>query len=131
MQFVGRLDAPHSFSFVPDAGRAMAILGTSELSWGQIWIPPVQSALSQAQFGAAIWAAAGRAGKPRMTALSRAVATPLGLVVPIVRALLDTMSHFEHPYVVDSSKFETTFGVAATPLDETIAKTIDWYRKVA
>ena len=129
MQFVGRLDAPHSFSFVPDAGRAMAILGTSELSWGQIWIPPVQPAVTATEFGAAIWAAAGQKGIPRISALTRTVATPLGLFVPIVRALLDTMSHFEHPYVVDSSKFETTFGVTATPLDETIAVTIDWYRK--
>jgi nucleoside-diphosphate-sugar epimerase len=128
MQFFGRTDVPHSFSYVPDAGRAMAILGTSEFGWGRVWIPPVQPAVTQAKFGSMVWAAAGQPGKPKISRVTRTVAAPLALFVPIVRALIETLSHFEHPYVVDSSEFENTFGVTSTPMDESIAETIDWYR---
>jgi nucleoside-diphosphate-sugar epimerase len=128
MQFFGRTNVPHSFSYVPDAGRAMAILGTSELGWGRVWIPPVQPAVSQAEFGAMIWAAAGQQGKPKISAITRTLAAPLALFVPIVKALIETLPHFEHPYVVDSSEFERTFSVTATPVEVSVAETVDWYR---
>ena len=127
IQFFGRTDVPHSFSYVPDAGRAMAILGTSDLGWGRVWIPPVQTAITQAEFGAKVWVAAGQQGKPKISAITRTVAAPLALFVPIVKALIETLPHFEHPYVVDASEFEHTFGVTATSIDESISETIDWY----
>jgi len=129
MQFFGRIDLPHSYSYIPDAGRAMAILGTSDLGWGRVWIPPAQPAITPAEFGAKVWTAAGQQGKPKLSAITRTLAAPLALFVPIVKALIETLPHFEHPYVVDSSAFEQTFGVTATPLDETIADTIEWYSR--
>ena len=35
---------------------------------------------------------------------------------------------FEKPFVVESSKFERTFGVQATPIEEAIKVTVAWYR---
>jgi hypothetical protein len=35
---------------------------------------------------------------------------------------------FEKPFVVDSSKFERTFGVVATPIEQSIEATVTWYR---
>jgi hypothetical protein len=35
---------------------------------------------------------------------------------------------FEKPFVVDSSKFERTFGVVATPIAGAIKATVAWYR---
>jgi hypothetical protein len=36
---------------------------------------------------------------------------------------------FEEVFVVDSSGFETTFGVHATPLEQGILHAIEWYRQ--
>jgi nucleoside-diphosphate-sugar epimerase len=41
------------------------------------------------------------------------------------------MYEFEKPFVVDSGKFERTFGVRATPIEEAIAETVTWYRSRA
>ncbi len=128
MRLLGRTDQPHSFSYVPDAGAAMAELGVSGAGWGRVWIPPVQPAVSQAEFGARIWAAAGQSGKPRIQALSRRMAGVIGLFSPTVRELTEMMYEFEKPYVVDSSAFESTFGARPTPMDDAIATTIAWYR---
>jgi nucleoside-diphosphate-sugar epimerase len=128
MQFLGRLDQPHSFSYVPDAGRAMAILGTSEQGWGQVWIPPVQPVLTQLDFAQQIWQAAGQAGRPKTQTLNRFMTQLAGLFVPAIREALEMLYEFEKPYVVDSTRFERTFGVSATTTDEAIRRTLEYYR---
>jgi nucleoside-diphosphate-sugar epimerase len=128
MQFLGRLDQPHSFSYLPDAGRAMAILGTSEQGWGQVWISPVQPALTQLEFAQQIWQAAGQAGRPKTQPLNRFMTQLAGLFVPAIREAVEMLYEFEKPYVVDSTRFERTFGVRATTTDEAIRRTLEYYR---
>lgn len=128
MQFLGRLDQPHSFSFVPDAGKAMAVLGMSEQSWGQVWIPPVQPAQTQTEFAQKIWQAAGQSETPKVQALGGFLAQIAGLFVPTIRETVEMMYEFEKPYVVSSAKFEQTFGIRATPTDEAIRRTLEHYR---
>jgi len=38
---------------------------------------------------------------------------------------------FDQPFVVDSSKFARKFGVAATPTEDAIDATVEWYRRNA
>ena len=45
-----------------------------------------------------------------------------------VRELKEMLYEFEEPFVVDSTRFESTFGVHATPLDEAIPVTVEWFR---
>jgi nucleoside-diphosphate-sugar epimerase len=128
MRWLGRMDQPHSFSYIPDVGAAMAELGVSGGGWGRVWIPPIQPALTQADFAARIWAASGQSGKARVQVLSRRMATLIGLVSPTVRQLPEMMYEFEKPYVVDSSAFEDAFDAKPTQLDDAIAATLDAYR---
>jgi hypothetical protein len=55
----------------------------------------------------------------------------LGLVNPMMRGLAEMAYEFEAPFILDTSKYETTFGTAGTPLIEAIATTIAWYRNAA
>jgi nucleoside-diphosphate-sugar epimerase len=128
IQLLGRANVPHSFSYVPDAGRAMAMLGTSEKSWGQIWIPPVLPATTQLEFAQKIWQAAGQSGTTRITLLNKWMLGLVGLFNAGSREAVEMLYEFEKPYVVDSSKFEKTFSVKATPLDEAIERTLEYYR---
>jgi hypothetical protein len=38
------------------------------------------------------------------------------------------MYEFEKPFIVDSSRFEQTFGMQPTPIGEAIKATVAWYR---
>lgn len=127
MQWIGRIDQPHSFSYIPDAGKGMAILGTSEQAWGQVWIPPVQPALTQGEFAARIWQAAGQGGKPKVQVMGRLMMGLGGLFMPLVREGYEMLYEFEKPFVADSSKFERTFGVKATPLKEALKLSLESY----
>jgi len=51
-----------------------------------------------------------------------------GLFVPDAKETVEMMYKFEQPFIVDSSKFEKTFGTKTTPMLEAIEETVDWYR---
>ncbi|MFM9877956.1 MAG: NAD-dependent epimerase/dehydratase family protein [Rhodoglobus sp.] len=128
MQFFGRMDVAHSLSYVPDAAAAMATLGTSDAGWGSVWIAPVQPPITQQELSERAWKAAGNTGSPKVTVIGRASLRVIGLVVPVVREFAEMAYLFDKPFVVDSSRFESTFGVSATPNDAAIAATIEHYR---
>ena len=52
----------------------------------------------------------------------------LGLVNPVLRALAETYYQFGEPFVMDTSKYQSAFGAAGTPLADAIAATLAWYR---
>jgi len=52
----------------------------------------------------------------------------LGMFVPEVKESIEMMYEFEKPFIVDSSKFEKTYGMQATPIREAIRETVAWYK---
>jgi len=38
------------------------------------------------------------------------------------------MYEFDQPFIVDSSKFEKTFGMTATPMREAIREAVAWFK---
>jgi hypothetical protein len=52
----------------------------------------------------------------------------LGLVNPLMRELAEISYEFDEPFVLDTSKYESAFGAAGTPLADAIAATVAWYR---
>jgi hypothetical protein len=45
-----------------------------------------------------------------------------------MRALVEMTYEFEEPFVLDTTKYQTTFGSAGTPLPIAVAATVDGYR---
>ena len=56
---VGRIDIPHSFSYLPDMARAMIILGDRDDAAGRAWHLPVTDPLTVREFLDRVFAAAG------------------------------------------------------------------------
>jgi nucleoside-diphosphate-sugar epimerase len=122
----GRLDVPHTYTFIDDFGRAMVVLGERDEALGQAWhVPNDQPAITQRQFVERVFEAVGSPAK--MSAMGRAMMSLGGLFIPEARESVEMMYEFEKPFVVDSSRFETTFGQTATPLGESIPATVEWY----
>jgi nucleoside-diphosphate-sugar epimerase len=65
---------------------------------------------------------------PRIARMPRWVFNAIGVVSPLVRELRETRYQFDRPFVVDSSAFESTFGIAPTPIDEALEATLEFYR---
>jgi hypothetical protein len=52
----------------------------------------------------------------------------LGLFNPTIRELVELSYEFDAPFVLDTTKYASTFGVAGTPLRSAIAATVAWYQ---
>ncbi|MBD1842658.1 hypothetical protein H6F89_04380 [Cyanobacteria bacterium FACHB-63] len=66
---------------------------------------------------------------PKATACSSKVVKALGLFWSLAREGAEMIYQFEQPFIVDGSKYQSTFGTAVvTSYQEGIRQTIDWYR---
>jgi nucleoside-diphosphate-sugar epimerase len=66
--------------------------------------------------------------KPKLSSMGRLMMAIGGLFIPEAKESVEMMYEFDQPFIVDSSRFEKTFGMQATPMREAIRETVDWYR---
>jgi nucleoside-diphosphate-sugar epimerase len=123
---MGRADQPHTFTYVADFGKMLATLGTHDEALGQVWFAPSNAPLTQADFVKLLEAELGRpvkamVGGPLMMGL-------LGLFNRDIHEVVEMMFEWTGPYVVDTGKAQTAFGLAPTPLKQAIHETVDWIR---
>ena len=72
---------------------------------------------------------AGEVGHPvDIRVMPKLALRALGLVSPMMRGLAEMEYEFEEPFVLDTTKYESMFGAAGTPLSVAIAETVGWYR---
>jgi nucleoside-diphosphate-sugar epimerase len=105
---------PHSFTFTPDAARAIALLAGRDDTWDQTWHlptaahPPTGKAfvhLAAAAFGT----------EPKLRVLRRPILRLVGCLNSDVRATYEMLYQYDSPYVFDSGKFSRACGVPPTP----------------
>ncbi len=125
--FGGKLDVPHTATYIADFGKALVILGERDEALGQAWhVPNDRPQITQRQFAELIFAETGHPVKA--SGMGKLMMRLGGLFIPEARETVEMMYEFEKPLVVDSSKFERAFGVKATPIAEAIKTTVAWYR---
>jgi len=105
----------------------LVTVATDERAWGRPWHVPGAPALTQRETVAVLAAAAGRRDV-KVSVPPAFVLRLAGLVVPTVRELRETSHQFARDWVLDGSQAERTFGLRATPLAESAAATVAWYR---
>ncbi len=120
-QWIGNPARIHSFTYTPDAGKAVAILGNTASAYNQTW-----HALTSAEkiTGEALirkFCEAG--GRPYgVQALPKFGVRALGLFIPVLREIVEMMYQYEEDYFFDSSKFSKAFAIEATSYDEGVKR---------
>jgi nucleoside-diphosphate-sugar epimerase len=124
--FIGNPDLPHTYSYVPDIAAGLAVLGSDERAVGQVWhLPGPETVTTRA----VLELIAAQVGHPvPIRSVPKVVLRTLGLVRPMLRGLEEMAYEFEEPFVLDTTKFESTFGPGGTPLDVAIKETVTGYR---
>jgi nucleoside-diphosphate-sugar epimerase len=124
--FIGNPDLPHTYSYVPDIAAGLATLGTDARATGQVWHLPGPPTVTTR---ALLDLVASEVGHPvAIRSVSKLGVRALGLINPTIRALAEVAYQFDEPFVLDTGKYESTFGTAGTPLAAAIAATVAWYR---
>jgi nucleoside-diphosphate-sugar epimerase len=121
-------DYPHDFDYVPDVARALVTLGDApDDAYGQAWHVP--HAPTQTLRAVLTQAAKLIGVPPLITVVPRMVLVLGGLFNTQLRETVEMGFQWDHPYLVDASKFGARFWSDATPFEEGLRATIASYRK--
>jgi nucleoside-diphosphate-sugar epimerase len=126
-QIGGSAKMPHTHTYIRDFAKALVILGEREEADGQAWhVPNDMPGITQGELIHMFAEAAGI--QPRIQAVGKLMMSLAGLFNKEAKESVEMLYEFEKPFIVDSSKFERTFGTKATPISEAIKETVDWYK---
>jgi nucleoside-diphosphate-sugar epimerase len=127
-QLIGRIDLPHTHTYIKDFGAALVTLGERDEADGQAWhVPNDQPRMSQYELVRLFAEEAGI--EPKVSSMGKMMMVIGGLFIPEARETVEMMYEFDKPFIVDSSKFEKSFGKQATPIGEAIHETVHWFRE--
>ena len=124
--FLGNPDLPHTYSYVPDIAAGLVTLGTDDRAAGQVWhLPGPETVTTRAL----LELVAREVRHPvDVRTVPKLAVRALALVNPMMRGLAEMAYEFDEPFVVDTNKYQTTFGTAGTPLGIAVADTVAWYQ---
>lgn len=126
VDFLGDPSLLHTYSYVPDIASGLATLGTDERAVGQVWHLPGPETVTTRTVLDLIGDEVGH--EITVRSMPELLLRALGLVNPMMKGLAEMSYQFDEPFVLDTSKYEATFGAAGTPLATALADTISWYR---
>lgn len=122
-------DTPHTYSYMPDIGRALVTLGEHDEALGQAWHLPNPETVTTREFLQMVYE---EAGQPlNLMVGPKWLIRTMGLFIPPMRGLSENFYQFAEPFIVDHCKFERAFShqMQPTPLREAIRATVAWYRR--
>jgi nucleoside-diphosphate-sugar epimerase len=125
---LGDPDQPHTYTYIPDIGEALAVLGEHPDAPGQVWhVPNDPDTRTTRQLVDLIYQHAGQR-RTKLRAMPPLMLRALGLFNPAVRELTEMQYLFAEPFVVDSSKIANKLDVHPTPIDQALINTLATYR---
>jgi nucleoside-diphosphate-sugar epimerase len=124
---LGNIDLPHTYTYIKDFAKALVKLSENDKALGQIWHIPNSTTITTRQLVELVEKEIGQSIKVRVA--GRLMVTLLGLFNPMIKEVKEMMYEWEHPYIVDHSKFEQAFGIDVTPHKEAIKETVAWFRQ--
>jgi len=116
------LDAsqPHSMTYTPDIGKALALLGNTHEAYNQTWhLPTDGNPLTGKAFMRAV--AAAYSVSPKYSVISSWMLKLIGFFVPMIAETREMAYQFDRPYLFSSQKFEKAF-FKPTPYKKAIAE---------
>ena len=119
---------PHSYTYTPDAAKALMMLAESDTAWNQTWhLPTTANPPTGKEF--ITMAAKEMGAAPKYRVLNRLMIRLFGLINSDVRESYEMLYQSDSPYLFDSSKFAKAFGFPGTPYPEGIRATATSFRK--
>lgn len=119
-KWIGDPNCRHNFIYVPDAGKAMFLLGQNPDSDNQIWHLPTPPAITGKEF----LDIAARVYKvePKYSRINKVMLWLVGLFQKVVMGTVEMYYQYDHDYIFDSSKFEKAFNFKPTSYEDGITE---------
>jgi nucleoside-diphosphate-sugar epimerase len=126
--WLGPVNAPHEFVFVPDTAPAIADLADCAACYGEAWNVAGSGEINAMDFITRVYRAAGRS--PKYRSVGRGVLKVMGWFNPLYRELPEMLYLAETPILLDDAKLRSKFpAVHKTSYDDGIRQTLEWMRR--
>ena len=123
-QWVGNAKKIHTFSYTPDAGRSVALLGNTPTAFTQTWHALTSKEKITGDAYCRLACEIMNRSYNGVTSLPSIGVRVMGMFIPVLREFVEMMYQFENDYVFDSTKIEKALGIQATPYRLGIAETL-------
>ncbi|MGQ7295919.1 NAD-dependent epimerase/dehydratase family protein [Quadrisphaera sp. KR29] len=120
---LGDPDEPHSYAFVPDVARALAVLGTTPGTAG-VWHAPHDPRPFTTREVLDLAAQAAGHERARLRTTPTWALRSLGLVSPTVREVAEMEYEFAEPFLVSGERLAAEHGLRATPYEQGVAQAL-------
>jgi nucleoside-diphosphate-sugar epimerase len=124
--WVGPVNTPHEFVYVPDTGPVIADLASREECYGEAWNFGGAETINTMDFITRIYRAVGRA--PKYRTVGAGMLKFLGWFNPTMREVVEMLYLQETPVILDDRKLLAKLPVHKTPYDDGIRQTLEWMR---
>jgi nucleoside-diphosphate-sugar epimerase len=127
---LGNPDQPHTYTFIPDIGEGLAVLGEHPDATGRVWhLPNDPATHTTRELVEVAFRLAGQS-RTRLRQVHPLLLRTVAIANPTVRELLEMQYQFDEPFIVDSTTI-THLGLHATPLEQGLERTLASYRPAA
>jgi len=116
-------DKIHSFTYTPDAAKAVAILGNTPDAYNQVWHMPTSGEKLTARQIIELFNKEMGVSK-KIQVMPMWLLKILGLFIPVLREMPEMKYQNDRDYFFDSSKFNTRFSFTPTSYQEGVKQTI-------
>jgi nucleoside-diphosphate-sugar epimerase len=124
---LGDLDQPHTYTFIPDIGEGLAVLGEHPDAVGEVWhLPNDPQTRTTRELVDIVYRQSGHP-RGRVRSVPPVVIRAMGVFNPLFRELAEMQYQFDEPFVVDSTKIAKRLGVEATPVEVALERTAATY----
>jgi nucleoside-diphosphate-sugar epimerase len=125
---MGDPDQLHTYTYIPDIGEGLAVLGEHSDAPGEVWhLPNDPHTRTTRQLVDTVYQLAGQP-RTKLRGTPALLLRAVGVFNPTVRELVELQYEFQEPFIVDSTKIAAKLDVHATPLDQALADTLASYR---
>jgi nucleoside-diphosphate-sugar epimerase len=121
--WLGKDDVPHSYTYAPDAGKGLYLLGQTPAADNQIWhMPTCNPGLTGKEYAALIGAQLGV--KPSYTKLGGFMVKLAGIFNTTIGELHEMLYQNNYPYLFSSARFDSYFNYQPSTYENGIAETL-------
>jgi nucleoside-diphosphate-sugar epimerase len=122
-QWIGNPKLVHTFTYTPDAGRSVALLGNAPSAYNQVW--HALSSRERITGETLVRMACDSVGRPYgLQRIPKLGVRLLGLFIPVLSEFVEMMYQFEEDYFFDSSKISEAFKLEPTSYQEGMSAVI-------
>jgi nucleoside-diphosphate-sugar epimerase len=124
-QWLVNAQVPHSFTYVPDAAKALYLLANRDDAFGQTWhMPTANDPLTGEQFIRE--AATDMKARKDYTVIPKWMVQVGGIFNRVLKESVEMIYQSEFPYIFDSTKFNKAFGFEPASYNDGIRETAIW-----